>query len=45
MKFLQEIRMVDEDQEAAQVRAEAAAELERLTVRMGMEGRKLRVER
>jgi len=45
MKFLQEIRMMDEDQEAAEVRAEAAAELERLTARMGGRGRTLRVER
>jgi DNA-binding MarR family transcriptional regulator len=39
LKFLQEIRMVDEDQEAAEVRKEAASELERLTARMGMRGR------
>jgi len=38
-KFLQEIRMVDEDQEAADVREEAAAELERLTARIRMRGR------
>ena len=42
-KFLQEIRMVDEDQEAAEVREEAAAELERLTARMGIRGRELRI--
>lgn len=36
VKFLREIRMVDEDQEAAEVRAEAAAELERLTARTRM---------
>jgi DNA-binding MarR family transcriptional regulator len=39
LKFLQEIRMVDEDQEAAEVREEAAAELERLKARVGMRGR------
>jgi DNA-binding MarR family transcriptional regulator len=39
LKFLQEIRMVDEDQEAEEVREEAAAELERLTARMRMRGR------
>ena len=39
MKFLQEIRMVDEDQEAAEVRAEAAAELERLRGRMAVRSR------
>jgi len=43
LKFLQEIRMVEEDQEAAEVREEAAAELERLTERMRMPGRKFRV--
>jgi DNA-binding MarR family transcriptional regulator len=45
LKFLQEIRMVDEDQEAAEVREEAAAELERLTARMRMRGRALRTRR
>jgi DNA-binding MarR family transcriptional regulator len=40
-KFLQEIRMVDEDQEAAELREKASAELERLTARMG--GREFRV--
>ncbi|MGO9591859.1 MAG: MarR family winged helix-turn-helix transcriptional regulator [Candidatus Acidiferrales bacterium] len=44
-KFLQEIRMVDEDQEAADVREEAAAELERLTARMRVRGRALRIRR
>ncbi len=39
LKFLQEIRMVDEDQEAAEVRKEAAGELERLTARVGMRDR------
>ena len=39
MKFLQEIRMMDEDQEAAEVRAEAAAELERLRGRTPMRRR------
>ena len=39
LKFLQEIRMVDEDQEAAEVREEAATELERLTARMRVRGR------
>lgn len=43
LKFLQEIRMVDEDEEAAEVREEAAAELERLTARMRMRGRALRI--
>jgi hypothetical protein len=43
LKFLQEIRMVDEDQEAAEVREQASAELERLTARMGMRDRR-RVE-
>ncbi len=43
-KFLQEIQMVDEDQEAAEVREQASAELERLTGRMGGRGRELRVE-
>jgi len=38
-KFLQEIRMVDEDEQAAEVREEAAAELERLTARMRARGR------
>jgi hypothetical protein len=44
LKFLQEIRMVDEDEEAAEVRETAANELERLTARMGTRGRTLRVE-
>jgi hypothetical protein len=44
LKFLQEIRMLDEDQEAAEVRETAANELKRLTARMGMTGRTLRVE-
>jgi len=43
LKFLQEIRMVDEDQEAAEVRERASAELERLTARIGMRDRR-RVE-
>lgn len=38
VKFLREIRMVDEDQEAAEVRETARRELERLTARMGMRG-------
>lgn len=42
-KFLQEIRMVDEDQEAAELRETARAELERLTARVGMRDRELRV--
>ena len=37
LRFLQEIRMVDEDQEAAV--GEEASELKRLTARMGMRGR------
>ncbi len=45
IKFLQEIRMLDEDQLAVDVRQEAAAELERLRARMGARGRTLRVER
>ncbi len=45
LKFLQEIRMVEEDEEAAEVREEAAAELERLTARMRMRGRALRIRR
>jgi hypothetical protein len=44
LKFLQEIRMVDEDEEAAEVRKEAATELELFTARMGMRGRELRVQ-
>jgi MarR family 2-MHQ and catechol resistance regulon transcriptional repressor len=43
VKFLQEIRMVDEDEQAAEVREEAAAELERLTARMRARGRPLRI--
>jgi DNA-binding MarR family transcriptional regulator len=39
LKFLLEIRMVDEDEEAAEVRGEAATQLERLTARMRMRGR------
>jgi DNA-binding MarR family transcriptional regulator len=42
-KFLQEIRMVDEDEQAAEVREEAAAELERLTARMRARGRLVRI--
>jgi MarR family transcriptional regulator, 2-MHQ and catechol-resistance regulon repressor len=42
-KFLQEIRMVDEDQEAAEVKERVTAELERLTARMGMRSREFRV--
>jgi MarR family transcriptional regulator, 2-MHQ and catechol-resistance regulon repressor len=38
-KFLREIRMVDEDEQAAEVREEAEAELERLTARMKARGR------
>jgi len=38
-KFLQEIRMIDEDEQAVEVREEAAAELERLTARMRARGR------
>jgi DNA-binding MarR family transcriptional regulator len=36
LKFLQEIRMVDEDQEAAELREAARAEVEQLTTRTGM---------
>jgi DNA-binding MarR family transcriptional regulator len=44
LKFLQEIRMVDEDQEAAEVRETAANELERLTARTEMRDREYRVQ-
>jgi DNA-binding MarR family transcriptional regulator len=44
-KFLREIRTVEEDQEAAELRETARAELERLTARMGMRGREFRVRR
>jgi len=44
LKFLQEIRMTEEDQQAVDVRQEAAAELERLTARMAGRGREFRVE-
>lgn len=44
LKFLQEIRMIEEDQQAVEVRQEAAAELERLTARMRASGREFRVE-
>lgn len=43
LKFLQEIRMIEEDQQAVEVRQEAAAELERLTARMAGRGREFRV--
>ena len=41
LKFLQEIRMVEEDQQAVELREEARAELERLTARMGARGSRL----
>jgi DNA-binding MarR family transcriptional regulator len=41
-KFPQEIRMADEDQEAAEVRETAAHELERMTARVAMRGRGFR---
>ncbi|MFZ1205354.1 MAG: hypothetical protein WAN97_13645, partial [Candidatus Acidiferrales bacterium] len=44
LKFLQEIRMIEEDQQAADVRREAAAELDRLAARMRASGREFRVE-
>ena len=44
LKFLQEIRMIEEDQQAVEVRQEAAAELERLAARMRASGREFRVE-
>jgi len=43
LKFLQEIRMIEEDQQAADLREEARAELERLTARLGVRSRELRV--
>jgi hypothetical protein len=43
-RFLQEIRMVDEEQEAAELREKAMAELERLTARMRMRSRAFRVQ-
>jgi hypothetical protein len=43
LKFLQEIRMTEEDQQAVDVRQEAAAELERLTARMAGRRREFRV--
>jgi len=44
LKFLQEIRMIEEDQQAVGVRQEAAAELERLAARMAERSREFRVE-
>ena len=43
LKFLQEIRMIEEDQQAVEVRQEAAAELERLTARVAGRSREFRV--
>ena len=43
LKFLGEIRMIEEDQQAVDVRQEAAAELERLRARMRASRRELRV--
>lgn len=42
-KFLLEIRMIDEDEQEAEAREEAAAELERLTARMRARGKPLRI--
>jgi DNA-binding MarR family transcriptional regulator len=43
MKFIREIRMMDEEEEAAELREKATAELERLTARRAMRGRWFRV--
>jgi len=44
LKFLGEIRMIEEDQQEVEVRQKAAAELERLTARMRASGREFRLE-
>ncbi len=44
VKFFREIRLMDEEQEAAELSGKAVAELERLTARRRVPGRELRVE-
>jgi hypothetical protein len=43
VKFIREIRMMDEEKEAAELRKKAMAELERLAARTGMKRRAFRV--